>query len=118
MLQVKSSASWTNEEFGKIYEPVSATELRRQHQVAQILKILGFRFVLYLGLNTNLQVKELKKQLQNLSPEWDRTVESISTMRRKKVKLFDCFVSLLNFAALQNCAHLRPIQSTQLINQP
>ena len=32
-LQVKSSASWTNEEFGKIYEPVSATELRRQHQV-------------------------------------------------------------------------------------
>ena len=33
MVQVKSSASWTNEEFGKIYEPVSATELRRQHQV-------------------------------------------------------------------------------------
>ena len=32
-------------------------------------------------------MKELKKQLQNLSPEWDRTVESISTMRRKKVKL-------------------------------
>ena len=31
--KVKSSASWTNEEFGKIYEPVSATELRRQHQV-------------------------------------------------------------------------------------
>ena len=93
MVQVKSSASWTNEEFGKIYEPVSATELRRQHQVAQILKILGFRFVLYLGLNTNLQVKELKKQLQNLSPEWDRTVESISTMRRKKVKFFYCLVA-------------------------
>ena len=36
-----------------------------------------------------MKVKELKKQLQNLSPEWDRTVESISTMRRKKVeKLF------------------------------
>ena len=31
------------------------------------------------------QVKELKKQLANLSPEWDKTVESISTMRRKKV---------------------------------
>ena len=39
-------------------------------------------------------MKELKKQLQNLSPEWDRTVESISTMRRKKVKplfLFGCW---------------------------
>lgn len=59
---VKSTKSWTNEEFGKLYEPVSATELKKQHQV-----------------------KELKKQLQNLSPEWDKTVESISTMRRKKV---------------------------------
>ena len=39
MVQVKSSASWTNEEFGKIYEPVSATELRRQHQVTKILSI-------------------------------------------------------------------------------
>jgi hypothetical protein len=32
-------------------------------------------------------VKELKKQLANLSPEWEKTVESISTMRRKKVSL-------------------------------
>jgi hypothetical protein len=29
----KSTKSWNNEEFGKVYEPVSATELRRQHQV-------------------------------------------------------------------------------------
>ena len=30
---VKSTSSWSNDQFGKIYEPVSATELRRQHQV-------------------------------------------------------------------------------------
>ena len=31
----RSTKSWTNEEFGKVYEPVSATELRKQRQVRQ-----------------------------------------------------------------------------------
>lgn len=30
---INSTRSWSNEEFGKVYEPVSAMELRRQHQV-------------------------------------------------------------------------------------
>jgi len=58
----KSTKSWTNDEFAMIYEPVSAEELRKQSQV-----------------------RDLKRQLKTLSPEWDKTVDSINTMRRKKV---------------------------------
>ena len=59
---VKSTKSWTNDEFAMIYEPVSAEELKKQRQV-----------------------RDLKRQLKTLSPEWDKTVDSINTMRRKKV---------------------------------
>eukprot|EP00090_Calanus_glacialis_P002241 TRINITY_DN11678_c0_g1_i2.p1 TRINITY_DN11678_c0_g1~~TRINITY_DN11678_c0_g1_i2.p1 ORF type:complete len:1609 (-),score=359.19 TRINITY_DN11678_c0_g1_i2:210-4781(-) len=58
----KSTKSWTNDEFAMIYEPVSAEELKKQRQV-----------------------RDLKRQLKTLSPEWDKTVDSINTMRRKKV---------------------------------
>ena len=56
MVQVKSSASWTNEEFGKIYEPVSATELRRQHQVRHGAWRLQIRFVSF-ELHENGEIK-------------------------------------------------------------
>ena len=48
---VKSGSSWTNEEFEKLYEPVSVEEVRKQKQI-----------------------RDLKRQLK-ASPEWDKTVE-------------------------------------------
>ena len=59
---VKSQGSWTNDEFAKLYEPVSADDLKRQKQM-----------------------KDLRQQLKTWTPELGKTVEHINTARRKEV---------------------------------
>lgn len=59
---MKSQSSWTNEEFAKLYEPVSADDLKKQKQM-----------------------RDLRQQLKNWTPELGKTVEHINTARRKEV---------------------------------
>ena len=59
---VKSRGSWTNEEFAKLYEPVSADDLKMKKQV-----------------------KDLKQQLKTWTPELGKTVDKINTVRRREV---------------------------------
>ena len=61
---VKSQGSWTNEEFAKLYEPISADDVKRQQQM-----------------------KDLRKHLKSWTPELGlgKTLEHINTARRKEV---------------------------------
>ena len=61
---VKSQGSWTNEEFAKLYEPISADDVKRQKQM-----------------------KDLRKHLKSWTPELGlgKTLEHINTARRKEV---------------------------------
>ena len=61
---VKSQGSWTNEEFAKLYEPISADDVRRQKAM-----------------------RDLRKHLQAWTPELGlgKTLEHINTARRKEV---------------------------------
>ena len=59
---VKSQGSWTNEEFAKLYEPVSADDLKKKKQM-----------------------KDLRQHLKAWTPELGKTVEKINTVRRREV---------------------------------